>query len=695
MRQPPQDHAPLTNRLCTETSPYLRQHQDNPVAWQAWSEATLRLARERGQPVLLSVGYAACHWCHVMARECFEDPAIAAVMNRLFVNIKVDREERPDIDQVYQAALAMMGQPGGWPLTLFLTPDGEPFWGGTYFSPEARYGRPGFPDILHNVAEVFHRQPDTIRHNATVLRQSLARLASSRAAEAVTPAMLDSAAVQLLPAVDPVRGGLAEAPKFPQCSLFELFWRSWLRHGTPEHANAVLTTLTHMCQGGIYDHLGGGFARYATDAHWLVPHFEKMLYDNAQLVDLLTLVWQETRIPLFAARVRETVDWILREMVVEGGGFAGTLDADSGHEEGRFYVWTAADITTVLGDDANARLFQHVYGVLPGGNWDGVTILNRLHARDMLSADDEARLADARAALWRVREQRERPGRDDKVLADWNGLAIAALARAAQVFDKPAWLHAAERAFTFVVRHLRLTADTARPDESPLSHSWCAGRAAHPATLDDYAALARAALVLQDSTGLTHYGAYAANFVTILDHDYWDAREGGYFFTAHTTVTPLVRHKHAADNATPSGNGLMLGVLARLYALTGLPAYQQRAEALVRAFSGEIHHSLFPLATWLNGVDDLLSLVSVAVIGPPVDSGTLALRQAVWSSPLPNRILLTGEAGHIWPESHPLHGKTMVDGLPTAYICQNNRCSPPVTDPAQLAAHLQQRIAGF
>ena len=404
------------NMLARETSPYLLQHKDNPVAWMPWGEEALARARETDRPILLSVGYAACHWCHVMAHESFENAGIAARMNALFVNVKVDREERPDLDAVYQHALALLGEHGGWPLTMFLTPAGEPFWGGTYFPPEPRYGRPGFMEVLEAVDNSYRRRSGDVRQTAQAIRGGLERLSKAPGAAAIGRERIDDCARALLGAMDSELGGLRGAPKFPRTALFETLWRAWTRTGEAAFARAVLTTCERMCQGGMYDHLGGGFARYSTDSLWLVPHFEKMLYDNAQIVELLTLVWQGMRLPLLQARVRETVDWLLREMTVETGAFAASLDADTQGEEGRFYVWTEDEADTVLG--AGSRLFKAAYDVSAGGNWEGRNVLNRLRVPALASEAEEARLAGLRRRMKERRDARPRPARDDKALAD-------------------------------------------------------------------------------------------------------------------------------------------------------------------------------------------------------------------------------------------------------------------------------------
>jgi uncharacterized protein len=672
-------NPPTENLLGHETSPYLLQHARNPVHWRAWGDEALTEARSANKPILLSIGYAACHWCHVMAHESFEDETIAGLMNQLFVNIKVDREERPDLDQIYQSSLALLGEQGGWPLTMFLTPAGEPFWGGTYFPPTARYGRPGFPDVLRGISQVYGQDPDKVNKNVTVLRDALAKLSQPNPGEGVSSDLLDRIAERLCREVDLFNGGIGAAPKFPQPSIFELLWRSWLRTRQPPFRQAVLTTLRAMCQGGIYDHLGGGFARYSTDEKWLVPHFEKMLYDNAQLIDLLTMVWQETREPLFAARVAETVAWVEREMIAPGGGFSATIDADSEGEEGKFYVWTAAEIDTLLG--VEAPLFKTFYDVTPGGNWEGNTILNRRGHEAEPSAEEAAVLARCRKILFEARAKRVPPGLDDKVLADWNGLMIAALARASQVFEQPAWLELARHAFAFVTGTMI--------EAGRLRHAYRQGRLAHPATLDDHANMARAALVLYEATGERPFLDRAHGWVADLDAHYWDKASGGYFFTADDTAGLIARTKTVSDNAVPAGNGTILGVLARLHHLTGDAAYRERAEALVTLFSGELGRNFFPLSTYLNSTELLHSAVQVVVAGDRGDAATRALLQTAFGVSLPTAVISALAPGKSLPPAHPAHGKGLVDGKPAAYVCRGPVCSLPLTEPGALAEALR------
>ncbi len=674
------------NRLDQATSPYLLQHKDNPVHWTTWGPEAFAEAKRRRVPVLLSVGYAACHWCHVMAHESFEDPATAAVMNELFVNIKVDREERPDVDTIYQSALALLGESGGWPLTMFLTPDGEPFWGGTYFPPTARYGRPGFIDVLKSVHGTYLRQPDTVAKNVGALKEALGKLSASRAAGMPSLDDLDKVARSLARNVDPFFGGFGAAPKFPNVPGFLTLWRAWIRTGLQPFLEAVTVTLTRMCQGGIYDHLGGGFARYSVDEEWLVPHFEKMLYDNAELIDLLTLAWQDVKTPLYQHRVEETVGWLFNEMTVGDGGFASSLDADSEGEEGRFYVWTEKEIDEVLGEASAA--FKRAYDVTPLGNWEHATILNRSRSPDLLSPDEEGLLGRARAKLLEVRAGRVRPGFDDKTLADWNGLMIAALANAALAFQRPDWLEKARAAFVYIER---VHGDKNKGGGDRLLHSAREGKAQHAGLLDDYAQMTRAALALHEASGESIYLEKARAWSKVLDRHFWDAQNGGYFLTPDDGETLIVRTRNAHDNATPSGNGTQAANLARLWFLTGEAAYRDRAEAVIGAFSGDISRSAMAFSTLLNAAELLLSGQQVVIVGDRAAHDTKALLDAVTSLSLPNRVLQIIAPGEALPSNHPAHGKGQVEGKATLYVCQNMSCSLPVTEAAQVPPLLLPR----
>ncbi len=689
------------NALGGETSPYLLQHKDNPVHWRPWGQDAFARARAENKPILLSVGYAACHWCHVMAHESFESGAIAGLMNQHFVTIKVDREERPDVDAVYQAALQAMGEQGGWPLTMFLTPDGAPFWGGTYFPPESRWGRPGFPEVLGAMARIWRDEPDKIAHNAAALKEMLADLGRPQGGGVLSIESLDRTATLALRLVDMRRGGTGGAPKFPQAPLFRFIWRAHLRGKGAPLRDAVLVTLDNICQGGIYDHLGGGFARYSTDEEWLAPHFEKMLYDNAQLIELLTEAWRETKSPLYAARVRETIGWMLAEMKTgsragesprayqvaplsgreKGPGelfaFASAYDADSEGEEGKYYVWTEAEVDSILGSDSAP--FKKTYDVTASGNWENRNILRRDPGAGFLSDPDEARLKDCRDRLLAARDKRVPPQCDDKVLADWSGLAIAALAAAGATFAEDQWIAAAKTVFAFVVG--RMTGPDGR-----LRHSWRAGSARNPATLEDHAQMTRAALALFEATGRGDYLRHAEGFVAAADAQYWDADAGGYFLAAADTADVMLRTKPVLDNATPSGNGVMAEVLARLFHLTGRDAYRARAEAVLRALVPQRIEMQINAPGLLCAFEYLERPTHIVVAGE--GAGADELLRAAHGLPAPAKIIQRVTDGMALPPSHPVHGKGPVGGKPAAYVCVGRTCGLPITEARELGGAL-------
>ena len=670
-----------SNRLGQETSPYLLQHQHNPVHWQAWSAETLALAKRSGRPVLLSVGYAACHWCHVMAHESFENAEIATLMNEYFVNVKVDREERPDVDYLYQQALMMMGRRGGWPLTMFLTPDGQPFWGGTYFPPFAQGGRPGFAEVLQTIAQLWRNRANAIEHNVKELGAGLASLSEPTPGEPISSDLVDAIREQLEQRLDRVDGGFGAAPKFPQATSLDFLWRAWKRTGRDSLRQGVLLTLDHISQGGVYDHLGGGFARYSTDDRWLVPHFEKMLYDNAQLIELLTEVWQDERRELYRLRVTETIQWITREMRAPGGGFASSLDADSEGEEGKFYAWSEAEIREALG--VRAPFFERAYGVDREGNWEhGKSVLNRLGSIELLDEETEGPLARDRAVLFSLREGRVRPECDDKVLADWNGLTIAAIAKASCVFERQDWLDVAIEAFHFV-RSAMMT------DDGRLLHSWREGRARHLAVLDDYAAMCRAALALHEATGAPSYLECGRRWLEQVEIHYRD-RNGGYFFTADDAEALIARAKIAEDSALPSGNGMMLQVLAQLYHLTGESLYKERAEKIAHAFSGTIRQRVLGFSSLLNGMETLREAMQIVVIGEADAADTAALKRVTYGVSRPGRGFNVTAPGTALPRAHPAFGKTLLDHRATAYVCRGAVCSLPIVNPEALAAALRE-----
>ena len=671
-----------TNRLSGETSPYLLQHQHNPVDWRPWGPDALAEAQRDNKPILLSVGYAACHWCHVMAHESFEDEATAAVMNELFVNIKVDREERPDVDQIYMNALHLLGEQGGWPLTMFLTPQGEPVWGGTYFPKEARYGRAAFKDVLREIARLFREEPDRIGKNRDALMARLAERARPEGKVVVGLAELDRVANGVARAIDTQHGGLRGAPKFPQCALFELLWRAGerapaeegaTRTAAPAFFSRVLLSLEHISEGGIYDHLGGGFSRYSVDERWLVPHFEKMLYDNAQLLELLAVAHARTGVALFRERAAETVGWLKREMTTPEGAFSASLDADSEGEEGKFYVWSLAEIEQVLGAE-NAGFFAAQYDVTAQGNFEGHNILNRLkglpHSNEDagLQPEEAARLAMLRNKLLKEREKRIRPGLDDKVLADWNGLMIAALANAGALLAEPEWIAMGSRAFRFI------TAEMARGDR--LGHSWRAGRLLFPGLASDFTNMIRAALALYEATGERAYLDQALAWQRALDRHYANPDNGGYFLTADDAEGLVVRPSATHDDATPNPNGVAAQNLVRLAVLAGDDAWREKADRLVEGALSAAGENLIGHASVLNALDLRVRAAEIVVTGTGARAD--AIVAAALRLPILTRIVLRAPSAEAVPPAHPARDKIAAAPQGAAFVCVGERCSLPV-----------------
>ncbi|MBV8094318.1 MAG: thioredoxin domain-containing protein, partial [Acetobacteraceae bacterium] len=651
--------------------------------------AALAEAKALDRPILLSIGYAACHWCHVMAHESFEDPETAGLMNRLFVNIKVDREERPDIDHLYMTALHALGQQGGWPLTMFLTPDGAPFWGGTYFPPEPRWSRPSFRQVLRAVAEAYRSGHGIVEQNAQSLSSALASIHATQPGGLITPDRLQKAADTLLSLTDPVNGGLRGAPKFPNPPIFRFLWQNAFRTGLFPGREALHLLLQRMSQGGIYDHLGGGYARYSTDADWLVPHFEKMLYDNAQIIELLAFAHADRPTPLYAERVAETIEWLDREMSAERGpdgacAFGASQDADSEGEEGRFYVWKEIEIDDILGDDAPA--FKQAYDVTREGNWEGSTILHRITGPGR--PEDETGLARSRQKLFEARSRRIWPGRDDKVLADWNGLVISALCRASAVFTRPEWLRRAEQAYAFVGQSMT-------SPEGRVSHAWRLGRVAAAGLLEDQAAMAEAALSLYQATAEPSYLEQAIRLVEVARATFGDGQGAFYTTASDAADVPLgvsARPRHAADGPTPSGNGLMAQVYAQLFHFTGESVWRSYAEALMTAWSGS-GDRIANMPTLLAAEDLLEEAAQVVIVGDAAHPLPQSLALTALSVADPAVVVSRTLNGAALPQSHPAHGKSAGFAGAAAYVCRQGTCSLPVTDPAALAAQLSGRKA--
>jgi hypothetical protein len=664
--------AAHVNRLARATSPYLLQHKHNPVDWWTWGPEALGEAKRTNKPILLSVGYAACHWCHVMAHESFEDEATARVMNELFVNIKVDREERPDIDQIYMNALHLLGEQGGWPLTMFLTSKAEPVWGGTYFPKDSRFGRPAFVDVLREVARLFREEPARIEQNRAALLSRLSETA--RPAGKVTLGLkeLDAAAMQIGNMFDQINGGLRGAPKFPQPAVLEMLWRAGLRTNDARFFETVERSLARMSEGGIYDHLGGGFSRYSVDERWLVPHFEKMLYDNAQLLELLSLAWQRGKKPLFAQRARETVAWLNREMTGSESAFFASLDADSEGEEGKFYVWSYDEVIKFLGQ-SDGEYFARHYDIKPGGNFEGHSIANRLAGLDR-TAEDESRLTQLRAKLLAVRDTRIRPGLDDKVLADWNGLMIAALVNSAIILDEPDWLAMAKRAFDFIARIMT------KGDR--LGHSWRDGKLLFPGLASDFATMIRAALSLYEATAERRYLEQALAWQASFDTHYADAGTGAYYLSSDDADDLVLRPHSTQDDATPNPNSVAAHNLVRLAVFSGNDKWRTQADRLIETILSRAEHNLFGHVALLNALDLRLRAAEIVVTGPDAEP----LARTALKLPYLDRIVLRASSPSDLPSEHPAQEKLKAAPGSAAFVCVGERCSLPVSDVAQIAS---------
>lgn len=669
----------MANLLRFETSPYLLQHQHNPVHWRPWGAAAFAEAAAADRPILLSIGYAACHWCHVMAHESFENAETAALMNALFVNIKVDREERPDVDQLYMAALQSFGEQGGWPLTMFLMPDGKPIWGGTYFPPEHRYGQPAFRDVIAEVARLYHTDRAAIASQSERLTAHLARPRDGLPEE-LDAATLEAAVAAILPILDPLRGSTRGAPKFPNAPLHDFLARSAARLGRDDLDALVRTTLKNLSLGGIYDHVGGGLARYSTDALWLVPHFEKMLYDNAQFVEQLTYALRgEEDDPLFLERIEETVAFMLTELrsgaSPDGEAFLAGLDADSEGVEGRFYVWTRAELNAVLNPD-DAAFFATLYDITQAGNWEGHSIPNRLATPQHLTAKDDARRLAILARLRDRRAERPRPAVDDQILADWNGLAISALAKAGFRLERADWIEAARRAYAIVSK----PADAgSRP-----CHVRCRGRRGTQSLASDLAGLAHAALHLFTATQDQTLLADAENLLALLERHHSDGR-GGYFLAPNDGEQLVARRLDRTDEAVPNTHGMAASAYTRLWALTGDDRHRIAADRILAAAAPAIRQNVFGTASLLSALDLRLCITTIVIMVPENDSPDRLL-QAVRGHFARHIVLQILADKALLPATHPAHGKHAIENRATAYVCREGRCSPPVVKEEALAA---------
>ena len=678
----------MPNRLIDETSPYLLQHANNPVDWYPWGEEALSRARAEDKPILLSIGYSACHWCHVMERESFENDSIAEVMNANFVNIKVDREERPDLDAVYMEAVQMLTGSGGWPMTVFLTPDCKPFYGGTYFPPVDRHNMPGFPRLLETVSQAYRNSHSEIQRVTGQLTEQMGRTANMpRGTGALDESILHNAYNQLATNFDYQNGGVGSAPKFPQAMTLEILLR-YYANGHNDRALPMLDlTLEKMARGGIYDQVGGGFHRYSTDTYWLVPHFEKMLYDNALLARLYLHAWLATGRNLYRRICEETLDYVLREMTGEHGGFFSATDADSEGEEGKFFIWSPEEIEAVLGAE-DAQLFNGFFGVTQRGNFEGKNILNiTVKAADFAERQGITleRLVDViqrgKQALWLAREEREHPLLDDKALASWNGLMLKAFAEAGAALERRDYVDAAARNADFLLTDLR--------PEGRLLRSYREGQAKLPGFLEDYSFVADGLLSLYEATFEQRWLDAAAELAEEMISLFWDEGAGCFYDTGTGHEELVVRPRDVFDNAQPCGGSVASDVLLRLSVVTGNEDFAVKAVAPLRSLAELMGRAPAGTGRWLAALDFYLSTPKeVAIIGPMGDPATSVLLQTVNGRYLPNRVL-AGADGEAASSGLPLlEGRGMIGGKPTAYVCENYACQLPVTEPEALAGQL-------
>jgi uncharacterized protein len=684
-----------TNNLINETSPYLLQHAHNPVDWYPWGEVALSRARAEDKPILLSIGYSACHWCHVMEHESFENEEIARLMNENFVNIKVDREERPDLDQIYMNAVQMMTGHGGWPMTMFLTPDGVPFYGGTYFPPTDRYNMPGFPRILASVAEAYRSQPDQVANTATAMLGELRRVGLAESSQDnLTIDLLDSAFRRISANYDRTNGGFGGAPKFPPAMNLEFLLHTHHRTGSAEALEMVEHTARKMSEGGMYDQLGGGFHRYSVDAKWLVPHFEKMLYDNALLSRMYLHLYQVTRSPDARRIAEETLDYVAREMTDAAGGFYSSQDADSEGEEGKFFVWSRPEILEALGEQ-DGVLFCDYFDVTQAGNFEGHNILHIMASiqdvatRNKITAGDlQAILSRGRQKLFALREQRIKPGRDEKVLTAWNGLMLAGFAEASAILDRPDYRKIAEANARFLLNKLQ--------KDGLLLRTYKDGQAKLNGYLEDYACLIDGLISLYEATGELSWFRSAVELADKMIDQFWDDSEGGFFFTGKSHEQLIVRSKEFMDNATPSGNSIATLGLLRLGLLTGRDDYRRRATAVLRLLANQIRRYPSAFGFALNALDFYLdSPLEVVVVGKP-DPRLDQLLQTLWQTYLPNRVVALCRQDHDQAEALiPLFaGRDTLETEPTAFVCRANTCREPAKNPEELAKQLVDADAG-
>ncbi len=671
----------FTNSLINETSPYLLQHAHNPVDWHAWGEEAFEKAKDEDKPVLVSIGYSACHWCHVMEHESFEDEATAAIMNEHFVNIKVDMEERPDVDQIYMNFVQLTTGRGGWPMNVFLTPDKRPFFGGTYFPPSPRYGMASWQQILVSIADAYRNKRDELDQSANEIVGELRRLGIvDAAADGLSTDLLDQAFSSFSRTFDAVNGGFGGAPKFPPAMSLEFLLRYHHRAGDENALAMVTQTLDKMACGGIYDQLGGGFHRYAVDAIWLVPHFEKMLYDNAQLIRIYLHAYQVTGNEFYKTTAVETLEYVRREMLDESGGFYSSQDADSEGEEGKFFVWTREEIGEVLGEK-DAKEFCGHFDVTSNGNFEGKCILNIKNPVAIAPGSD--RFDDARAKLFAEREKRIKPHRDEKVLTAWNGLMLAAFADSAGVFANDEYLRIAKKNAEFILSRLQ--------KDGRLLRTWKEGTSKLNGYIEDYANVADGLIILYQVSGEVKYLSEAKRLADLMITEFWDADNGGFFFTSNDHEELIVRNKDFYDNATPSGNSVAADVLLRLAKLLGDEKYERFAVTVLRLVASQLRRYPQGFGRALSAMEFHLGrMKEIVIIGKKGNE----LEREILNRYLPDAVVVLSSDAKADSAVIPLlKDRGMIDGKPTVYVCEDFVCQRPVATIAELVEMLNKKAS--
>ena len=663
------------NLLNKETSPYLLQHKDNPVNWYPWSEEAFKKAKSENKPVLLSVGYAACHWCHVMAHESFEEEETAKLMNREFINIKLDREERPDLDSIYQNALALLGQQGGWPLTMFLSSNKKPFWGGTYFPKEPKYGMPAFKDVLTSIAKSYASDQDAIIKNQTLIFKALSKLDTSNPIETNIEKFIVAAENNIIENCDLRHGGLNGAPKFPQLFIYDFLLNLYQQDQDEKKLNIITSTLDNICSGGIFDHVAGGISRYSVDELWLVPHFEKMLYDNAQLLLLLNKFYITTHQSAYKQKAEQIANWIISEMQDKDGGYYAALDADSEGVEGKFYIWSYVELKNILKDDL--KFFCSIFNVTEEGNWEGNIVLSR-YKQLHINEEEEARVQLLLDKLAQYRKKRIKPQLDDKILVDWNGLTIEAMAYTGKVLNNNKYLKSAERAFSFIFDKMFV--------QNKLYHSNCMGINKHLGMLDDYVHLTKAALMLYETTSKYYYLEQSI-LLTKCILDYFFNKSGGFYTNSDDQKDVILKNIQYFDNVTPNSNAVLLSIFSKISLVTSDKKYVQLYRDLIIKISKKISNQYLGSTSFLKNFSLIKTAKLLIIAGKNKDQNEI-IYQRIYEHYLDNIMIILIDKKSELDVKFSFYKDINVEDQTLIYICKDNTCSLPFTDVNLLKKYL-------